>query len=389
MIEWASGACLLSGALVSLLAAIGVLRLPDVFMRMHAATKAGVVGCGLILIGVALADGSWTTGLKAVVATAFLLLTTPVAGHLLGRAAYISGVPFWRGTIDDQLESELQRRHFGPGRLPRSASTTSITEPLTANGLKRVVLALAQGPLMDAAIRQAIAVAGQHHAELCGVAIIDEPRLFNVGPIPIGGGHHATELRKWRITQARQAAADVIQIFEAQARAADLKYSVRLEEGRPHAVLRPLLTSGTVVAVAPQGWFDQGVLQPGVNVVHRLVSKGIYPLLVFGTALEEVRRIRFIDDGSQRSWNTWRWLLDAGLWPEATFVIDTESANDGHRFEQALEEARRRARHVARTGSSDVSQEYVVIGNADSRGWLPRWLERRRLPADDRILAVG
>lgn len=109
---WLASAFLLSGAAISLLAAIGVLRLPDVFMRMHAATKAGVVGCGLILLGVAIADGTISTGIKAAVAVVFLLLTTPVAGHLLGRAAYVSGSPFWQGTVKNDLETVLERREF-------------------------------------------------------------------------------------------------------------------------------------------------------------------------------------------------------------------------------------------------------------------------------------
>lgn len=114
MLLWLVGFCLLAGALVSLLAAVGLLRLPDVFMRMHAATKSGVVGCGLILIGVGLADGSLATIIKMAVTIVFLLLTTPVAGHLLGRAAYVSGAPFWGGTAVNQLESVLPRRRFGP-----------------------------------------------------------------------------------------------------------------------------------------------------------------------------------------------------------------------------------------------------------------------------------
>src|SRR5690606_14570701 len=107
-----AGLFLLAGAAVSLLAAIGVLRLPDFFMRMHAATKAGVAGCGLVLIGVALADGSAATWGKVSVALVFLLLTTPVAGHLLGRAAYVSGAPFWHGTAEDALSGVLPRTDF-------------------------------------------------------------------------------------------------------------------------------------------------------------------------------------------------------------------------------------------------------------------------------------
>jgi len=100
---------LLGGSVVCLFAAIGVLRLPDFFMRMHAATKAGVAGSGLVLLGVAVFDGSAATWTKAVLAVVFLLVTTPVAGHLIGRAGYVSGVALWRGTSEDALDGVLPR----------------------------------------------------------------------------------------------------------------------------------------------------------------------------------------------------------------------------------------------------------------------------------------
>ena len=109
------GVFVLSGSALCLLAAIGVLRLPDFFMRMHAATKAGVVGCGLILIGVGCVDNTLSTWVKVVIALAFLLLTTPIAGHLLGRAAYVGGAPFWSGTVRDDLAGHLRRGQFDDG----------------------------------------------------------------------------------------------------------------------------------------------------------------------------------------------------------------------------------------------------------------------------------
>ena len=71
MMPWLSALFLVAGATLCLLAAVGVLRLPDFFMRMHAATKAGVVGCGLVLIGAALADGTAGTWIKVMVALVF------------------------------------------------------------------------------------------------------------------------------------------------------------------------------------------------------------------------------------------------------------------------------------------------------------------------------
>jgi multicomponent Na+:H+ antiporter subunit G len=90
--HYLAAACLVAGSLFSLLAAIGVLRLPDLYTRMHAASKAGVVGAGLILLGVALVSFDAAVVLRAVLGILFLLLTTPVSAHLLARAAYEAGI---------------------------------------------------------------------------------------------------------------------------------------------------------------------------------------------------------------------------------------------------------------------------------------------------------
>ena len=83
--------CVLAGSLFGLLAAIGILRLPDLLTRMHAASKAGLVGAGLIMVGIAIASGESAIVLRAVLGTLFLALTTPVSAHLLARAAIKSG----------------------------------------------------------------------------------------------------------------------------------------------------------------------------------------------------------------------------------------------------------------------------------------------------------
>jgi multicomponent Na+:H+ antiporter subunit G len=86
------GVMVLAGSVFALLAAIGVLRLPDVYTRMHAASKAGVVGAGLILLAAGLAAFDPALVLRAVLGIIFLLLTTPVSAHLLARAAITAGI---------------------------------------------------------------------------------------------------------------------------------------------------------------------------------------------------------------------------------------------------------------------------------------------------------
>src|SRR5690606_18040263 len=79
---------LLIGALFCLVAAIGVIRLPDLLSRMHAASKAGAVGGGFILLAVMVMSFDIGVAMRAIVGIAFLLLTTPVGAHLLARASH-------------------------------------------------------------------------------------------------------------------------------------------------------------------------------------------------------------------------------------------------------------------------------------------------------------
>jgi multicomponent Na+:H+ antiporter subunit G len=103
MAQAVSSVLLLIGALFMFLAALGVLRMPDVFMRMHSSTKSATLGVGCVLLGVALYFDNFTVAVRALAVIVFLFGTAPVAAHMLGRAAYFSGVPLWEGTLSDDL----------------------------------------------------------------------------------------------------------------------------------------------------------------------------------------------------------------------------------------------------------------------------------------------
>lgn len=103
-----------AGAVLMLLAAVGVLRLPDVFARMHAGTKAASLGLALVLSGSAVLTPEPMARLKLVVAIMFQFLTAPVAAHLIGRAAYRAGVPLYEGTRFDELREHVEVRREPP-----------------------------------------------------------------------------------------------------------------------------------------------------------------------------------------------------------------------------------------------------------------------------------
>lgn len=123
-------ALLLLGVFLLLTAAIGVLRLPDLYTRMSATSKASSLGAACVLVGVAVGMADTGVTVRVIAGVAFLLLTTPVAAHLIGRAAYVLGVPLWKGTRIDDLRGHYDRRRqqlnavdarpLGDGDVPMS-----------------------------------------------------------------------------------------------------------------------------------------------------------------------------------------------------------------------------------------------------------------------------
>lgn len=98
------------GAAFILLAAIGLLRMPDVFLRTSCSTKASTLGIVACLVGAALHFGELGVAARAAAGALFVLATAPVAAQVIGRAAYLAGVPLWRGTVADQLRGRYDRR---------------------------------------------------------------------------------------------------------------------------------------------------------------------------------------------------------------------------------------------------------------------------------------
>ena len=106
MIEIAAGLLLITGATLGLLAAVGVLRMPDVFTRMQSSTKASTLGLGCLLAGLILLNPNTEFVIRAGSIAAFIMLTTPISAHVIARAAARTGAPLWVGTVVDERPVE-------------------------------------------------------------------------------------------------------------------------------------------------------------------------------------------------------------------------------------------------------------------------------------------
>ena len=106
------------GALLILIAAVGIVRMPDLLGRMQASSKAGTLGTILILAGVALAHGDAGVVVEAILVIVFLFLTAPVAAHVIARAAQRSGSVVSTELVIDELSDGAD----APARQGRTSS---------------------------------------------------------------------------------------------------------------------------------------------------------------------------------------------------------------------------------------------------------------------------
>jgi multicomponent Na+:H+ antiporter subunit G len=108
MMETIAGIFIFAGAALMAVAALGLLRLPDFYLRMAATTKATTLGVTFMTLGAAImfADAAVTARVIAIIL--FLFLTSPIGAHVIGRSAYRHGVRLWERTVVDQWNRQPQ-----------------------------------------------------------------------------------------------------------------------------------------------------------------------------------------------------------------------------------------------------------------------------------------
>ena len=96
--------CLVAGCFFALTGAVGILRFPDFFTRLHPAGKSDSFAHLLIIFGLVAQSSTWHEGAKFILISIFLILTTPTATHAITRAAYLAGLRPW--TVGDAGRDE-------------------------------------------------------------------------------------------------------------------------------------------------------------------------------------------------------------------------------------------------------------------------------------------
>ena len=97
-----------AGLIFDFFGCLGLVRLPDVYNRLQAATKCVTLGTCSILFGAFLMVGFNAVGIKSLLCAFFILLTAPVAAHAISRGAHKSGIKLWEGTVVDRYKEDIR-----------------------------------------------------------------------------------------------------------------------------------------------------------------------------------------------------------------------------------------------------------------------------------------
>lgn len=116
MSEIIAGSLIILGGFFAVIGGLGIIRLPDVLLRMHASTKIGTLACGLILLSCAVIFGTSDIIIRVIAIVLFILLTAPIGAHMMGRSVVSTGVPLWKndGIEESKLDTALHKEHGTP-----------------------------------------------------------------------------------------------------------------------------------------------------------------------------------------------------------------------------------------------------------------------------------
>lgn len=359
----------IAGTVFLMVATLGVLRFQDPFQRMHAATKAGTLGAGLVLAGAAVTKGSFDATLVAVLTIIFLIATMPVAGHLLGRAAYISGAPL--RSRGDALAGilprmaaplEVRARMAGPAENA-GVSAFAAPQPATPPAPGGSVLGAPDlgdktGTLTLPESLRRLVQADPVGAEDAVDDVSDiEPGYAAVRFPVIGSNACPVASRAWRLAVERDVPATAIAVIDTAcletariAHAADsikaclataiadtrqvtcdgkVPFSMVYEEGDPLALI-PCRDAGRreIMLLPTDGWCHHGARITIPVFEDRMADKLFTlaelhagPKLFVGTATAAEPRCVVVHDGSRRTQRLAVWALRTGLWPLETVTL--------------------------------------------------------------------
>lgn len=189
--------------------------------------------------------------------------------------------------------------------------------------IKRILLGLGGTEYTPVAIRRAIELAQRHEAEITGVTFMDESRLRDVGPVPVGGGRAARTLQEHRLKVSRQSIRDAVESFQESCRRGHVTFRVQQETGEAFELMTDLARYHDLMVFGLRSIFDYGLGLDPQDTLARLVRAGVRPLIAVSREYREIKRALLAYSGSAESAKTIKRFLQSQLWPNVELRILT------------------------------------------------------------------
>jgi nucleotide-binding universal stress UspA family protein len=187
--------------------------------------------------------------------------------------------------------------------------------------IKRILVALSGTPYTKAAIQHALELADHHNASVTGVTDVDLAKVANVGPVPMGGGAAAHDLMEHRLKLTEEQVERAIEQFHEACEVAGLAGDVVREHGDPYDTLISVCRYHDLVVAGLRGLFEYGVLHEPDDVLLRLISKGVRPIVAVARQFRPVRRALVAYNGSMQSAKALKRFVQTSLWPNLTLKV--------------------------------------------------------------------
>jgi len=189
--------------------------------------------------------------------------------------------------------------------------------------LKRILLGLGGTEYTPCAVRHAVDIARRHGASVTGVTVVDLARLDRVGPVPVGAGKFAQDLREHRVKVAYEHVAQASEEFARACDAASIGFQLLREEGGALDLMISQSRYYDLIIFGLRSLFEYDFVADPCETLVRLVSHGVRPILAVAPEYRDVRRVLIAYSGSMESAKSMRRFAQLRLWPDAQCRVVT------------------------------------------------------------------
>lgn len=187
--------------------------------------------------------------------------------------------------------------------------------------IKRLLVGVAGTPALPAKIRCTVDLAKLHGAEISILSVVDVERLSSLGPVPLGAGKYAQDMRKGRIARSHSLDETAIATFEAACEEAGVPVRVVRQETDPLEAVTSTWRYHDLCVLGARGWFDHAVVADPHDALLTLIAGGVRPVLAVTEEIRPMRKALIAYNGSLESAKTMKQFIQMALWPDMEIHI--------------------------------------------------------------------